>query len=94
MIVLNVTFMVKPESKEEFFATLNPLIEGTRTEDGNLLYELHVSLEDEFKFVLVEHFADQEAVDIHNESEHFKKYAPKLGDFCSEITAQKLVLAD
>lgn len=94
MIVLNVTFHVIPEKKAEFLEVMAPLIAGTRSEVGNLLYELHVSLDDAFKFVLVENFVDEAAVEVHNNSDHFKTYAPQLSDLCEHITAHKFVSCD
>jgi len=87
MIVLVVNFQVKEGQKEAFLEVMNPLMAGSQGEPGCIEYNLFAKEDDANAFVLIEKFEDQAALDFHNEAEHFKQYAPKLGDFCDNISA-------
>ena len=50
------------------------VVDGTRTEEGSISYELHQDLSNPLVYVFVEVWKSQEAIDIHNASEHFKAF--------------------
>ena len=87
MIVLVVNFKVKEGQKDAFMEVMKPLMLGSQSEPGCIEYNLFASDDDANALVLIEKFQDQAALDFHNEAGHFKQYAPKLGDFCDNISA-------
>ena len=61
--------------KDAIEQALFAVVEGTRTEEGNISYVLHQDLSNPLVYVFVEVWKSQEAIDIHNASEHFKAFA-------------------
>jgi len=68
------TLVVKPESRAELLAVFRDLVAKSRTEAGNLRYDLHQDVQNENRFVFVETWQDQAAVDSHNASAHFQSF--------------------
>ena len=91
MIVLVVNFQVKEGMKEAFSGVLAPLIEGSQKEEGCIEYDLYKDDQKENVFTLLEKWKDQAALDFHNETAHFKTYAPKLGELCENISMSRLI---
>lgn len=56
-------------------AALAQMVEPSRSEPGNLAYQVHRDPEDPRRFVLYELYADEAAYAAHGESEHFRRYA-------------------
>lgn len=76
MIVLNAFIEVIVGKEADFLQAVKPLIESTRKEDGNHLYQLY---QDKNEFVFIEHWENQSALDIHSSSAHFKKFVEVAG---------------
>jgi quinol monooxygenase YgiN len=74
-IVLNITYIVKPGKREEFYNKVSE--EGipklSREEPGNMRYEYFTPTEQENELILIEIWRNQDALDGHKEMEHFKK---------------------
>lgn len=76
MIVLNAFVEVVPGKENEFLAATKPLIEETRKELGNHLYQLY---QHHNEFVFIEYWESQKVLDIHSKSEHFKAFVEAAG---------------
>ena len=74
MILLNVYYKAKPGKREEFFKAVKEsgVPEMSRAEEGNIRYDYYFSDADEDLLLLVEHWKDREAFEIHCSTEHFK----------------------
>jgi len=71
-MIANMVFVdVKPENVEEFkkATELNHL--GSRTEPGNVRFDVLQSTDDPTKFILYEVFKDEDAVAAHKATEHY-----------------------
>ena len=71
---------VKPEKIKDFTAAAKEIIEKSNKEPGCLSYQLYQNPYDASKFVFVEEYKNQAAVDSHFATEHFKAFGPKIGD--------------
>jgi len=91
MILLVVNFKVKDGKSEEFLATIKPLITGSQAEAGCIEYNLFADDEKANTYMLFEKWVDQDALDFHNNTEHFLTHGPKLGDLCDEIILTRAV---
>ena len=89
MILLLVKFDVKKGQVDGFMDVINPLIEGSRKEAGCFEYNLFLEDDTTNKFILVEKWQNQDALDFHNNTDHFIEYAPQLQSFCHAITAER-----
>jgi quinol monooxygenase YgiN len=58
---------------ENLLSILRKLTEATRTEPGCIKYDLHQDLSDETHFTFIEQWANEEALQLHFQTEHFKQ---------------------
>jgi autoinducer 2-degrading protein len=75
MQVLSVSIQVKPENVDEFVAAMLENARGSRTEPGNLRYDLLRDDDDPNHFLLYEVYRDAEALEAHRTTPHFQKWA-------------------
>ena len=75
MIVLNVTYKCMPGMREKFLDAI--MAEGidvaSRCEPGNLKYDYYFAAGDADELLLVENWADEEALRVHHAEPHFKR---------------------
>ena len=73
-------FSIKADKKSEFegiFAELEAKVKAN--ESGCNFYSLHQSREDDSKYVVLEQYVDQAALDAHGKSDYFKSLGAKMG---------------
>ncbi|NDV54545.1 antibiotic biosynthesis monooxygenase [Parabacteroides sp. 52] len=71
-IVAHVT--VKSAYKDDLMKAFKTVVDATRKEAGNVSYVLLEDVNNPLKFTFVEVWKSQEAIDIHNNSDHFKAF--------------------
>lgn len=62
---------VKKEYQHDVEAALHDIVDSTRLEAGNVSYDLHVDIQNPLKYIILEVWKSQAAINIHNEAEHF-----------------------
>jgi len=72
------TLAVQPTHRAELLAVFRNLVAKSRAEAGNLRYDLHQDMQNENRFVFVETWQDQAAVDSHNASSHFQGFVQAI----------------
>jgi quinol monooxygenase YgiN len=82
---------VKPEKTKNFIAAAREIIEKSNKETGCTSYQLYQDPYDQSKFVFVEEYKNQAAVDAHFATEYFKAFSPKIADFVSGPAVIKIV---
>ena len=80
MIKIVAKMKVKPECIDAFKAAAEELVKKSRAEAGNVFYSLNQSLSDPTILAFIECWKDQEAINIHNATEHFTTTLPNLGE--------------
>lgn len=80
MIKIIASGKVKAGKLEEVIQAVTPLVEGSRSEAGNVSYAFNQGLEDLDAVCFIEEWKDQDAIDFHNATEHFTTGVGKLGD--------------
>ncbi|MDR2027572.1 MAG: antibiotic biosynthesis monooxygenase [Prevotellaceae bacterium] len=73
-IVITAYLDIKPDQVEKFLTDVQEVITKSQAEEGNASYNLFADLKEKNKFVFVEEWKGQAAVDIHFATEHFKKF--------------------
>lgn len=63
---------VKEDCLEKVLSLIPELIKESKKEPGNLGYNIYQSASDSHTLILFEAYKDQESLDIHRSSEHFK----------------------
>ncbi len=73
--VVVATWIARPGEEDAVAAAINALIEPSRAEPGNLLYQPHRDPNDPAAFFLYEQYVDEAAYIAHGVSEHFQRHA-------------------
>ena len=69
---------VKPEYTETLKPLFQSLVKASRAEEGNISYDLHQEIGNPNRFVFVENWKSQAAIDEHNASEHFQGFVKAI----------------
>lgn len=69
---------VKPEYTETLATQFKELVKASRAEAGNISYDLHQEIGNPNRFVFVENWKSQVAIDEHNASEHFQGFVKAI----------------
>ncbi|MCA9764792.1 MAG: antibiotic biosynthesis monooxygenase [Carnobacterium sp.] len=68
MKIINATFFIKENKRDEFLASIKPLIAATLLEEGCISYDFYESFEEPNRFVMIENWKNQAAIHAHNEN--------------------------
>ncbi|NDV65539.1 putative quinol monooxygenase [Bacteroides sp. 224] len=79
---------VTPGKEKEFITLAETLIEATRKEEGNISYNLYQSPFTPTSFMFYEEYKDQDAINTHATSAHFKTFAGGV----ETLLASKLII--
>ncbi len=74
MIVLAVTYVIRPGSEEEAAGLFSLLTAESRREPGCRMYQVHRALDDPRSFFIYEQYDDEAALEHHRASPHFTRY--------------------
>jgi quinol monooxygenase YgiN len=94
-VLVFATFRPAAGKEQALLDTLAPMLEHTRTEAGNEVYDLYRS-EGEggaAVFHLFERYVDQDALQFHREAEYYLAYRAALGDILAS-PVEVLVLSE
>lgn len=89
MIVATLT--VKPEKIKDFTEAAKEMIEKSNKESGCKLYQLYQDPYDNTKFVFVEQYTNQAAIDQHFAADYFKAFGPKISDIVAGPAKIKII---
>ena len=67
-------WIAKPGEEDAVGAAIDALIEPSRAEPGNLVYQAHRDPTDPSVFMLYEQYADEDGYTAHGESDHFRRH--------------------
>lgn len=65
---------VLPEHREALMPVLRSLVNGSRAEVGNRVYDLTEDIADPCHFFVIETWASQQALEEHNATPHFRAF--------------------
>ena len=84
MIVLVLKLVLQEGKREEFTKIAKLLVEGTRKEAGNIEYNVYEELDEPNTVAFIEKWKNQEAIDLHEKTEHFTGNIGKLVALCAK----------
>ena len=90
MIKLIAVLTVKPEFSGIIESRAWELVKASRCEKGNISYNFVKDACSDNKYLFMEEWKDQNAVDAHNNSEPFQTICPQLNSMCSEMTLYRV----
>ena len=82
--VINARINVKPEAIQDFISFANVIIEQSNLETGCLVYKLYQEIGNPASFIFYEVYKNQEAVEFHNSTHHFKTFIGQISEILSE----------
>ena len=82
---------VKPEKILDFTEVAKEMIELSNKESGCKSYQLFQDPYDNSKFVFVEEYINQAAVEAHFSTDYFKAFGPKITDMVAGPAEIKIV---
>ena len=89
-ITKRVTFIAKPDGIEMMKKLLSAMVAPSKAEEGSLFYEIFQYEENPQKFMAVETWADEKALDGHKASAHYAVYKSSFEPYCLEKYSDEL----
>lgn len=84
LIRINCPVDVKAENRDAAIALYKELVAETRKADKGMIdYDLYTSMTDPTKMLVFETWENQEVLDAHSNSPHFKRLVPQIGELAS-----------
>jgi len=80
MIKIVAKSVVKDGEKDQYLKVAKELIEKSKKEEGCISYELFEDINDASVLTFIEEWKDSDAINSHNNSEHFTRIVPLLGE--------------
>ena len=81
MVCVLATLKVKADKTQDFETIFKKLSEDVRSkEEGNIFYQVAKDKENENTYLVLEHYKDQESVDVHGKSDHFRSVGREIGE--------------
>lgn len=77
MIAVIARIPIKEEKRTEAIEAFKELIAEVAKEEGTLSYTLNVAPNDPLTLVVLERYKDQEALNVHSSTPHFKAFSAK-----------------
>ncbi len=82
MITKRVTFIAKPDGMEKMKELLSAMVVPSKAEDGCLFYEIVQYKDKPEKFMAIETWRDEAALDGHKASAHYAIYKSSFEPYC------------
>lgn len=80
MIIVTAKITAKPGERNNIISKAKDLIKSTRLESGCISYDLYASTEDDDVLVMIEQWNNQDILDSHMQTEHFKAFGAAIED--------------
>lgn len=84
IITKQVTFIAKDDGVEKMKELLTTMVKASKAEDGCLFYHICQLKEEPKKFVVLESWRDEAALDGHKLSAHYTYYKSNFEPYCAE----------
>lgn len=92
---VEVHYYIKDGKRDEFYRTLmaSGIADASRAENGNEKYEYYFSPDNENELLLLEVWKSAEAVELHQQSDHFKKLGELKKEYVTETVFTRYEIA-
>ncbi len=81
------TITVQPDKIQEMLPIFEAVVTGSQEEEGCISYNLYQGIADSTKFTILEEWKSQEAINFHNNTEHFKTFKEASKDRIIKLEA-------
>ncbi|MBP1539947.1 MAG: antibiotic biosynthesis monooxygenase [Prevotella sp.] len=87
VIRINCPLKVTPENRDKVLALCKELVDSSRTDAGNIDYDIYESATDPASLIIFETWQDQPSLDAHMAAPHFTRLVPQIQE-ASEMAIQ------
>ena len=84
MIMVTAKIKAKNGEKDKIVEKAQDVIESTRLESGCISYDLFASTEDDNTLMMFEKWENQDVLNIHMQTEHFKEFGKAIEELLAE----------
>jgi quinol monooxygenase YgiN len=85
-----VTFIAKEGCEDKMKELLSAMVKPSKAEDGCILYEIVQYKENKRKFMAIETWASEEALDGHKATAHYAVYKSSYEPYCEKKYTNEL----
>jgi quinol monooxygenase YgiN len=89
-ITKRVTFIAKEGAEEKMKELLSAMVKPSKAEDGCIFYEIFQYEKNPRKFMAVETWRDEAALEGHKNSPHYKIYKSSYEPYCEKKYTDEL----
>jgi len=89
-ITKRVTFIAKDGAEDKMKELLSAMVKPSKAEDGCLFYEIVQYENNRKKFMAIETWRDEKALDGHKASAHYKVYKSSYEPYCAHKYTDEL----
>ncbi len=89
-ITKRVTFIAKKGAEEKMKELLSAMVKPSKAEDGCIFYEIFQYEKNPRKFMAVETWRDEAALEGHKNSPHYKIYKSSYEPYCEKKYTDEL----
>ena len=89
-ITKSVTFVAKEGDEAKMKELLSAMVIPSKAEEGCLFYEIFQYENDRKRFMAVETWADEAALEGHKTSSHYKVYKSSFEPYCAQKYSDEL----
>ncbi|NWK85237.1 antibiotic biosynthesis monooxygenase [Staphylococcus sp. GSSP0090] len=84
MITINAIMKINSEYRDSYLALVGPLVDAVNNEDGSLYYAHFEKTDEPNTFAFIEQYKDEQAIEAHNNSEHFQQFFSEVKQYLVE----------
>ena len=94
MIVVQTTFQLLPDSKQEALKLMRNMVRLCRLEHGCLSYEYFEGVTDPNQVVLLQEWEDAECLQEHYQTDHMEDFLNRLGDYLESPVSTRSYISE
>ncbi len=84
MIIVSAKIIAKNGDRDKIISKAQDVIKYTRQEPGCISHDLYASTEDENVLIMFEKWKNQDELNSHMQTEHFKAFGKSIEEFVAE----------
>ncbi|NKB33566.1 MAG: hypothetical protein GKR91_10765 [Pseudomonadales bacterium] len=81
MIMVQSTFQLDPDNKDEVIGLMKKMVRLCRQEHGCLSYEYYEGVTDPYQIILLQEWENADCLQEHYQTDHMADFLSKLGKF-------------
>ncbi|WP_213305714.1 putative quinol monooxygenase [Paraburkholderia sacchari] len=89
-LVVVVNVVARTGKEDELREAFKELVPYAKTEPGFIQYDLHESIEQPGHFVFYEIWENEEALDVHSNTDFAKAFSARAGQWIESVSLNKL----